>query len=227
MHWIDNPESNWVKLTKSERLGRKFLDFLFSDFILYLSMGTGVGLFFIFGFGVVFLVFPFFAVIYYIFYRKKTKIKTNSLERIDLAQLTKLNSILKNLGHLQNLEQLRVPLIHYANLISERYKLVFLENVVVNLNRSLLNKTFDLNRVPEEMMSALRQARAEYLFQSIKIPESYMILLSGQMLTKTNIELAILAIFQTIAMHDEDIIVSEDQALTTLLQNQMNQKQTS
>ena len=64
MHWIDNPESNWVKLTKSERLGRKFLDFLFSDFILYVSMGTGVGLFFIFGFGVVFLAFPFFAVIY-------------------------------------------------------------------------------------------------------------------------------------------------------------------
>ena len=96
MHWIDNPESNWVKLTKSERLGRKFLDFLFSDFILYLSMGTGVGLFWIFGIGVFFLVFPFFAVIYYIFYRKKTKIKTNSLERIDLAQLTKLNSILKN-----------------------------------------------------------------------------------------------------------------------------------
>ena len=162
-----------------------------------------------------------------IFYRKKTKIKTNSLERIDLAQLTKLNSILKNLGHLQNLEQFRVPLIHYANLISERYKLVFLENIVVNLNRSLLNKTFDLNRVPEEMMLALGQARAEYLFQSIKIPESYMILLSGQMLTKTNIELAIHAVFQTIAMHDEDIIVSEDQALTTLLQNQMNQKQTS
>ena len=107
-------------------------------------MGTGVGLFWIFGIGVFFLVFPFFAVIYYIFYRKKTKIKTNSLERIDLAQLTKLNSILKNLGHLQNLEQFRVPLIHYANLISERYKLVFLENIVVNLNRSLLNKTFDL-----------------------------------------------------------------------------------
>ena len=51
-----------------------------------------------------------------------------------------------------------------------------------------------------------------------------MILLSGQMLTKTNIELAILAIFQTIAMHDEDIIVSEDQQLATLLQHQMNQK---
>ena len=76
-----------------------------------------------------------------------------------------------------------------------------------------------MEKIPIELLHDIGVARTEYLFQQIKIPESYTIFLSKTKLTEQSIEHVIRSIFQTIAKFDDDKINSEDQYLTHLLKN--------
>lgn len=225
MHYI---RKNQPTLQQDERCScwesiKEFFAEIFIYAILGIVLASSVGIYIYGGAIAVVLLIPFMVIIYYyVFHRQKTKIQAHHLRHFDLKQTQQLQVFLKKLSTrpMLDLELLRIPLIQYSNVISERYALEHLDDVVVNLNRTIKDNSFDLTHIPMEMMDDIHSVRTEYLFQGIKLPESYMILLSPSPLTISKIELAIQYIFQTIAKYEDYSIEREDQYLATLLNKQ-------
>lgn len=212
-------EQNCCMSFLNEIISELFVYLIF--FLLFLFLTSVVAIYFFTGFGVVFLLLPLVGIIYYFGWKKKAKpIDLKYIQSNCLAKANQTHIYFSDYEKAKDpdWEKFRMPLLMYSNHISQRYELELLDDVVFNLERVIRLGSFDVYQVPEEMLDDVRIARSEYLFQQIKLPESYIILLSPTVLTKTNIESAIQYIFQTIAKYEENFIEREDLYLVNFLQ---------
>jgi len=217
-----------AKKQSSENYCMEFLGEIFSELSLYflvfliiLFLSSIVAVYIFTGFGLIFLLLPIAGVIYYDGFKKKAKPISGWRNQVnDISQAIETTEVIEHFH--DDFENIRIPLLKYCNVISQRFEIVLLEDVVLNLERLIKNNQFVLHDLPYQMIDDVNIARKEYSFSQIKIAESYAILLSASKLKKSDIELVIQYVFQTIAQYEENFIHQEDRYLATLLNNQIN-----